>query len=140
MNRVVYVSKGGNTKKLADAIARGAGVSAVPVEQLTVLEATDILFIGASIYAGSIDGKLRKFLEGIKPSQVKRAVVFGTSAGKKTALPEVKSILEANGVAVFEDEFHCKGSFLLVNRGRPDEEDLKQAEAFAKRFAVTSHE
>lgn len=134
MNRIVYASKGGNTKKLADAIAKGAGISAVSVEQFKASRATDILFVGASIYAGNIDGKLRALLAGLQPSKVKSVVVFGTSAGKKTALPEVKSILEANGIVVTDDEFHCKGSFLLANRGRPNEEDLKQAEAFAKRI------
>ena len=140
MNRVVYVSRGGNTKKLADAIAKGAGVPAVPVEHPNTLEATDTLFVGASIYAGSIDGKLRRFLSALRSSQVKRVVVFGTSAGKKTALQEIKSILEPNGVAVSGDEFHCRGSFLFANRGRPDGEDLKQAEAFAKKFVVSISE
>lgn len=134
MNRVIYASKGSNTKKLAEVIAKGIGVSAVSVEQLNMLESTDILYVGASIYAGNIDGKLRQFLAGLNPSQVKSVVVFGTSAGKKTALSEVKSILEPNGIAVLDDEFHCKGSFLLANRGRPNEQDLKQAEAFAKRI------
>ena len=140
MNKVVYISRGGNTKKLADAIAKGAGVPAVPVEHPNTLEATDTLFVGASVYAGNIDGKMRQFLGALKPSQVKRVVVFGTSAGKKTALPEVKSILAAHGIAVSEEEFHCKGSFLLVNRGRPNEEDMKQAEAFARKFAAGVHE
>lgn len=133
MNKVVYVSKGGNTKKLADAIAKGAGISAVSVEYFDLSETVDTLYVGASIYAGAIDGKLRQFLAGLKSSQIKNVVVFGTSAGKKTALPEIKSILEQNGVTVSGDEFHCKGSFLLANRGRPNEEDMKQAEAFAKK-------
>lgn len=133
MNKVVYVSRGGNTKKLADAIARGAGTSAVSAEDSAPSETADTLYVGASIYAGAIDGRLRPFLAGLKPSQIKKVVVFGTAAGRKTALPEIKSILEPNGVAVADDVFQCRGSFLFANRGRPNEEDLKQAEAFAKR-------
>lgn len=133
MNRVVYFSRGGNTKKLAGAIARGAGVSAVSVEQFNPSGTMDTLYVGASIYAGATDGRLHRFLADLKPSQVKTVVVFGTSAGKKTALPEVKAILEPHGISVSADEFHCRGSFLLANRGRPNEEDLKQAEAFARR-------
>ncbi|HWR23084.1 MAG TPA: flavodoxin family protein [Feifaniaceae bacterium] len=131
MNQVVYVSRGGNTKKLAESIARGAGTAAVPVERYAAQGSTDILYVGASIYAGSIDPKMREFLAGLNASEVKRVVVFGTSAGKKSALPEVKSILEPRGVAVSDDAFHCRGAFLLANRGRPSEEDLKQAETFA---------
>lgn len=134
MIKVVYFSKGGNTKKVADAIAKGASVPAVSVEQFNAYEAMDILFVGASIYAGNIDGKLRTFLTSLKPSQVKTVVLFGTSAGKKTALQEVKAILKPNGIDVLNDEFHCKGSFLLANRGRPNEEDLRQAEAFARKI------
>lgn len=133
MNRVVYFSRGGNTKKLAGAVARGAGVTAVSVEQFDPSETTDTLYVGASIYAGAVDGGLRRFLAALQPSQVKTVIVFGTSAGKKTALPEVKAILEPHGISVAADEFHCRGSFLFANRGRPDEEDLKQAEAFARR-------
>lgn len=140
MNRVVYISRGGNTKRLAEAIARGAGASAVSVEQFNTTEPADVLYVGASIYGGSIDGRLRQFLQALKPSQAKRVVVFGTSAGKRTALPEVKSILEPMGISVANDAFHCKGAFLIVNRGRPNGEDLKQAEAFAKGFGVSGHE
>lgn len=132
MNKVVYASKGGNTKKVAEAIAKGAGVSAAPIEQFDMSGGADILFVGASIYAGSIDGKLRVFLETIQPGQVKTVVVFGTAAGKKTALPEIKALLKPKGITVSDDVFHCSGSFLFANRGRPNAEDLENAESFAK--------
>ncbi|MDL2300418.1 flavodoxin [Clostridiaceae bacterium OttesenSCG-928-D20] len=133
MNKVVYASRGGNTKKLAEAVARGACVSANSVEQLEIND-TDILFVGASIYAGKIDARLRSFLEIIKPEQVKTVVVFGTAAGNKTALPEIKALLEPKGIFVSSDVFHCNGSFLFANRGRPNAEDLKNAESFAKKI------
>lgn len=131
MNRIIYASRGGNTRRLAEAVAKGAGVPAVSVEDLNGLENTDLLFVGASIYAGSIDGSLRGFLRGLRSSQVKKAVVFGSSAGSKTALTEIKSILEPKGIPVADEEFHCRGAFLFVNRGRPDGNDLARAEAFA---------
>jgi len=90
------------------------------------------VFIGASIYAGTIDGRLHSFLSALRSEQVKRVVVFGTSAGKKTALTEIKAILEPNGLIVMEDEFHCMGAFLFANRGRPNEEDIERAELFAR--------
>ncbi len=133
MNRVVYLSMGGNTKKLAEAIAKGAGAPAVSAERFNASEPSDVLYVGASIYAGSTDGKLRQFLAGLRPFQAKRAVVFGTSAGKKTVLREVKSILKPKGITVSDGAFHCKGAFVFADRGRPNEGHLKQAEAFAKR-------
>lgn len=140
MNKVVYVTKGGNTKKLADAIAKGAGVSALSLEQFHAFGVTELLFVGASIYAGAIDTNLRKFLSDLGSSQVTNVVVFGTSAAKKTALPEIKSILESKGIVVSSEEFHCKGSFLFANRGRPNKKDLEQAEAFAKKIVLGSYE
>lgn len=134
MNKVTYASKGGNTKKLAEAIAKGAGTQAISIEQAGSLGDIDILFVGASIYAGNIDRKLKIFLQTLKSSQIKTVVIFGTSAGKKTALPEIKEILSINGITVLDDEFHCKGSFLLAHRGHPDDQDLNDAENFSRKM------
>ncbi|MDR1218919.1 MAG: hypothetical protein LBK73_04840 [Treponema sp.] len=133
MNAVVYVSKGGNTKKLADAVAKGAEVKAQSAASAVNLTQTDILFIGGSIYCGRMSGVLRKFLQNLDQKQAAKAVVFGTSASGKTIRAEVTSILESKGIPVVAESFHCKGSFLCVNSGRPNADDLAQAEEFAKR-------
>jgi flavorubredoxin len=138
MNAVIYVSKGGNTRKLAEAVARGAGVTAQSVAAAPDLAAVDILFIGASIYAGRISKELRQFLGNLKEKQAARAVVFGSSAGGKSALAELRPILESKGIPVAGESFHCKGSFLCINRGHPDAGDLDRAEQFAKRVCEDS--
>jgi flavodoxin len=132
MNAVIYASRGGNTKKLAEAVARGAGAEAQAVENAADAPQADILFIGASVYAGRMDGAMRRFLRALEPGRAGLVVVFGSAAGDKTTLPEVKSILEPKDVPVFEEAFQCRGAFLLANRGHPDAEDLARAEAFAK--------
>jgi flavodoxin len=133
MNAVVYVSKGGNTKKLANAIAKGAGVNAQSAANAVNLTQVDILFAGGSIYGGRISGVLRKFLQNLDREQAAKVVVFGTSMSGKRALPEVKTILEPKGIPVAAESFHCKGSFLCANLGHPNAEDLAKAEDFAKR-------
>jgi flavodoxin len=135
MNAVVYASRGGNTKKLAEAIAKGAGASAQSAGDAADLPQIDILFVGASIYAGKIDGSMRRFLQGLDVARVNLAVVFGTAAGDKSALSEVQSILAPKGVPISKDAFQCRGSFLLANRGRPNDDDLRKAEDFARRIA-----
>ena len=135
MNKVIYASRGGNTKKLAEAIAKGAGCEATPVDSAKKLEGVDTLFVGGSIYAGKIDGDLRKFLEGFSASQAQNVAVFGSAAGNKSALGEVKGILEPKGVKVCDEAFQCRGSFLLANKGRPNNEDLKHAEEFARKIS-----
>jgi flavodoxin len=134
MNAVIYVSKFGNTKKLADAIAKGAGVKAQSAAHAANLTQADILFAGGSIYAGRISGVLRKFLQNLDQKQVAKVVVFGTSASGKSIRAEVASILEPKGIPVAAESFHCKGSFLCVNPGRPNADDFAQAEDFAKRI------
>jgi flavorubredoxin len=133
MNAVIYVSRGGNTRKLADAVAGGAGVKAQSITEAANLAQVDILFIGASLYAGRINKDLRQFLQALDAKQAAKAVVFGTSAGGKSALAEIKSILETRGIPVSPEAFHCKGSFLCVNLGHPNASDLAQAGEFAKR-------
>ncbi len=137
MNKVIYYSKGGNTEKLAKAVAKGAGVVAQSINETSKLENVDTLFVGGSIYAGKIDGILRDFLQGISKDQVKKVAVFSSSANKKTALMEIKSILEPKGIKVLNDEFFCKGSFLFLNNGRPNFEDLEEAELFGKKHTKT---
>ena len=96
----------------------------------------DILFIGSSIYAGKIDAGLRRFLEQIPAGAVKKAVVFGTSAGKKSALAEIRGILVPKGIQVSNNEFHCKGSFLFAHRGRPNTDDIESAKTFAEKIVT----
>ncbi|MDR1174222.1 MAG: flavodoxin [Treponema sp.] len=132
MNAVIYVSKCGNTKKLADAIAKGAGVKAQSAANAANLTQADILFIGDSIYGGRMSGVLRRFLQNLDRKQAAKVVVFGTSASGKSIRAEVTSILEPKGIPVAGEAFHCKGSFLCVNLGHPNAADLEQAENFAK--------
>jgi flavodoxin len=138
MNQVVYVSRKGSTKKVAEFIARGLGVIPQAVGADTKIEHAETLFVGGALYAGKIDGKLRDFLQKLSGSQVDRVVVFSTSAGGKTILSEVKSILEPKNIKVADESFHCKGAFLFINGDRPNEEDLKHAEDFAKKVVQQS--
>lgn len=135
MNKVVYASRKGNTKKLADAIAKGLGVSAEAVGGDTPPSGADILFIGASIYAGEIDPGMKAYLSRLEAGCADRAAVFGTAAGSKSARDQIAAILEGKGIPVEGEAFFCKGSFLFANRGRPDIRDCEQAAAFAQRIA-----
>jgi flavodoxin len=134
MNQVIYVSRKGNTKKVAEFIARGAGITASALSSGLKLDYTETLFVGGALYAGKIDASLRSFLEKLTPAEVGRVAVFSTSLGNDTPLKEVKSILEPKKITVLEENFHCKGAFLLFNGGRPNEEDLKKAEDFGKKI------
>jgi menaquinone-dependent protoporphyrinogen IX oxidase len=69
MNAFIRVSKCGNTKKLANTIAKGMGVKAQSAAGVENLARTDILFIGGSIYCGRMSGVLRKFRRNLDRKQ-----------------------------------------------------------------------
>ena len=66
---VRYYTKTGNTKKLAEAIAGALGVQALPISE-PVHEAVDVLFLGNSYYAFTIDPEVRAFIVTIQVSMI----------------------------------------------------------------------
>jgi hypothetical protein len=47
----------------------------------------------------------------------------------------VRETLKSNNIEVLPDEFVCKGSFLFVGLGRPDQTEIDNAVSFAKKVA-----
>ncbi len=125
---VRYYSRSGNTKKLAEAIAEGAGVKAVSTDaaDAAIKEPVDILFIGGALYAYGIDKNLKQYLDGLDGSKVKKAVVFSTSWLSKHALDVIKKSLEEKGIAVDSRTCYVKSNAV--------EKSLEQAKAFAASF------
>lgn len=128
---VRYYTKTGNTKRLAEAVAKAVGVEALPIS-VPVDEPVDILFLGNSYYAFSIDPEVRKFVSSLDKAKVGRIVNFGSAAMLNSTWKKVKAEADKVGIPVDEREFHCKGEFKGVHKGKPDETDLKAAAEFAK--------
>lgn len=89
-----YYSRGGNTKKLADAIAKVVGVDAKDCS-VPINEPVDLLFLGGSVYWGGIDKNLKQFIAQLKPENVKCVATFGTSALKKEPDRETEKLVES---------------------------------------------
>ena len=128
---VRYYTKTGNTKRLAEAVAAAAGVQALPLSA-PVDEPVDVLFLGNSYYAFSIDPEVRGFIRSLDSCKVGRIVNFGSAAMLNSTWKKVKAEADKAGIAMDEREFHCKGEFKGLHRGRPNEADLNAAEDFAK--------
>ncbi len=125
-----YYSKSGNTKKLADAIAKV--VDAEPLTVLTALkEPVDVLFLGSSVYAAGIDEEVKRFLRENK-SKIGCIVNFSTAALLPSTYNQVSKLANELGIKVSKDEFHCRGSFGIMHRNRPNDDDLKAVMEFAK--------
>ena len=128
---VRYYTKTGNTKRLAEAVANAVGVEALPISE-PVAEPVDILFLGNSYYAFSIDPEVREFVASLDKEKVGKIVNFGSAAMLNSTFKKVKAEADKVGIPMDEREFHCKGEFKGIHKGRPNEEDLKAAAEFAK--------
>lgn len=127
-----YYTRGGNTKKLADAIAEAIGVEArTTAEPLT--EDVDILFLGSSVYAYGVDDEVKKFIKGIDV-KVGKVVNFSTAAIIKSTYKQVAKLLAERNIPLAKEEFACKGSFAVMHKGKPDADDCKAAADFAKKI------
>ena len=128
---VRYYTKTGNTKRLAEAIAEAVGAEALPIS-VPVTEKADILFLGNSYYAFSIDPEVRDFVRSLDKEKVGRIVNFGSAAMLNSTWKKVKAEADKAGIPMDEREFHCKGEFKGIHKGRPNEDDLKAAAEFAR--------
>ena len=128
---VRYYTKTGNTKHLAEAVANAVGVEALPISE-PVVEPVDILFLGNSYYAFSIDPEVREFVASLEKEKVGKIVNFGSAAMLNSTFKKVKAAADKVGIPMDEREFHCKGEFKGLHKGRPNEDDLSAAAEFAK--------
>ena len=128
---VRYYTKTGNTRRLAEAVAEEVGEKALPIST-PVTEPVDVLFLGNSYYAFSIDPEVRDFVRSLDKSKVGRIVNFGSAAMLNSTYKKVKAEADRVGIPMDEREFHCKGEFKGIHKGRPNEEDLQAAAEFAR--------
>lgn len=128
---VRYYSRSGNTKKLADAIAAAAGITAEDLSS-PLPEKADVLFLGSSVYGGRPDDAVLSFL-GENAEKIGRLVSFGSSASGRSTFKKVQEAAGKAGIAVCDEEFICPGSFLFLHKNRPNDEDLAKARAFAEK-------
>jgi flavodoxin len=130
---VRYYTRGGNTRRLAEAVAGAVGVEALPVSE-PVSEPVDLLFLGNSYYAFSIDPEVRAFVAQLDPAKVGKIVNFGSAAMLNSTYKKVKAEADKVGIPMDEREFHCKGEFKGLHKGRPNDQDLADAAAWARQI------
>lgn len=127
---VRFYTRSGNTEKLAEAVAKSVSVEARDVT-VPLTDKVDILFLGCSYYAFDVDEAVKQFIMENK-EKIGKIVCFGTSAMMKSMKKPISKVADTVGVAVAEEEFHCRGSFGPMHKGRPNANDLEEAAAFAQ--------
>ncbi len=130
--QVRFYTRSGNTEKLANAIADAFSVKAHGVD-VPLEEKAEVLFLGCSYYAFDVDESVKNFVTANK-EKIGKIVCFGTSAMMKSMYKPMKKVADSVGVELEKSDFHCRGSFGPFHKGRPDNNDIAKAVAFAKKF------
>lgn len=131
--QVSYYSRGGNTKRLAEALANELKVEALDIYK-GVTEPVDVLFLGNSMYAFTVDKNVKEFVKNLNPNLVKEVVVFSCSASDTSTVKKVAKLLKDKEIKVSDKYFSVPGEFLKLNKGRPNEEDCKAIAKFGREF------
>ena len=142
---VVYSYHHNNTAKIAQVFSEVLDAQIRTPEQLMQEELTqyDLIGFGAGIDSGKHYKPLLDLADSLPETDGKSCFIFSTSAIQGAAKVEkdhaaLREKLRSKGFTII-DEFSCKGyntnSFLKyfggMNKGRPNSEDLRYAEAFA---------
>ncbi len=130
----------GNTKRIAEVMAESLEANLLDLKDAKqdVITEYDLIGFGSGIYFGKPHKKLREFIEELDGVENKKAFVFSTSGNGKPN-KWLKEKLTDKGFEIM-GEFNCKGydtyglTKLIggINKGKPDEEDFKNAKEFAK--------
>ena len=97
-----------------------------------LLRYVDYLFLGNSYYAFNIDPEVKSFIGSLDKNKVGKIVNFGSAAMLNSTYKKVKAEADKVGIPMLDKEFHCKGEFKGIHKGRPNDDDIKEAVKFAK--------
>ena len=148
---ILYYSKGGNTRKLAEAIARGVekieGVKAL-VKTADEVTKEDFLssqgvIAGSPVYFGTMAAGLKKvFDETIairKKMEGKIGAAFATSGdatgGKETTIMSIIQAMLINGMIIVGDPISATGHYGVACTGAPDDRTSENAIKLGMRVA-----
>ena len=134
MNKVLYFTRGGNTAKIAQRVAKGAGCEAAPIDAAGELKDINVLFLGGSLYIGKLDKALHEFIAKLEPGCAKHIVIFGSAARASTSTKEIEELLLPKNMQI-ADSLFVRGQFMFMSKGHPNEDDFAQAESFGKTVA-----
>jgi len=149
---VMYYSKTGNTKKLAEEIAKGVqevkDVKCVlkSVSQITKDDflLSDGIIAGSPVYFGTMAAELKgvfdKFVGIRKQMGDKIGAAFATSGdtsgGKETTIISIIQAMLIYGMIIAGDPLNATGHYGVSCTGTPDEQTARNAVKLGKRIAL----
>jgi flavodoxin len=147
---IVFSYHHNNTEKIANACANvlGAGVKTPQQVMPEEIAEYDLVGFGSGIYSATFDPSVLDLADRLPQESDKNVFLFSTYGAPAFVAnrkfieknhQQIREKLKAKGYTVI-GEFSCAGwntnSFLKyfggLNKGRPDADDLRNAEAFAR--------
>jgi len=148
---ILYFSKSGNTKKLAEAIVKGVesvdGVEGVLKHTDDVTKddfvSSDGIIAGSPVYFGVMAAQLKKIFDefvGVrKKMEGKVGAAFATSAdpsgGKETTMMSIIKVMLIYGMVIVGDPMSATGHFGTSCVGSPDSGTLENGMKLGQRVA-----
>ncbi len=138
---VVYSTRSGNTRKVAEAIASELNCPCLRItsDSSTVsINDYDTVFIGTGIYKGQPHQDLLNYLDTTINGKKQFALFmtcfgWGKRIADKNVIDTLQGILEAKGQRMLNNPYSCFGGGLgFVKRGHPDAEELDAAKKWAR--------
>ncbi|KYK32874.1 MAG: NAD(P)H-dependent oxidoreductase [Theionarchaea archaeon] len=148
---VVYHSRTGNTKKVAEAVADGVkkeGATCVlkPVSEVTNDDflLSEGIIAGSPVYFGSMASEMKAVFDNLVKVRSKMGdkvgAAFATSAdssgGKETTIFSIIQAMLICGMIVVGDPLDATGHYGVACVGAPDEKTLQHARKLGKRVAL----
>jgi flavodoxin len=135
-----------NTKKVAQIIAQTLGAEIKTPQEVNPAEVASygLIGFGSGIYFGKHHGSILKLADKLPAGNNKYVFLFSTSGQEGNMERFHKKLnkkLEEKGYNIL-DEFNCPGydTYLFtkivggISKGRPNQEDLKAAQAFGEKL------
>ena len=148
---VLYYSKGGNTRRLAEAIAQG--VDNVQGAESFLRKTSDVttddflncegIIAGSPVYFGGMAAQLKRIFDdyvGVrKKMEGKTGAAFSTSGdptgGKETTMMSIIQCLMIYGMIIVGDPMSATGHYGTACVGTPDVDTLENGKKLGRRVA-----
>jgi NAD(P)H dehydrogenase (quinone) len=139
---VLYYSKGGNTKRLAEEVAKGVESTGLKALLKSTAEVTKDDFLasagiiaGSPVYFGVMAWELKKvfddFVSTRKKMEDKVGAAFATgghpTGGKETTIMSILQCMLIYGMIIVGDPMSASGHYGVACLGRPEENALRDA-------------
>jgi flavodoxin len=158
---VLYNSRGGNTKQIAESIAEGLGTKAFSNKKIPNLEDYELVVVGSWVIMGMLSFAGKRYLRRISRKKLsgKKVALFFTSGApddihpftqdsenprqiKQIMFDAMEKILKKNKeITILPERFYCKGASRMTKGGEPkepighpNEEDCSNAVAFGEQL------